>query len=178
MAVDRAGLRGAGPEQARVMAHLIKLSLVMGLFWLALSGHYTALLLAFGLASIGLVIWIAQRMDVVDRESVPLHLTRHLLTFWPWLLVQIVKSNLDVVRRVFDPRLPIARSVIRVPIGSMGPLRQAVYANSITLTPGTVSLDVDVGDGEVVVHALSRVAAAAIEEGAMARRIERMKEPH
>jgi multicomponent Na+:H+ antiporter subunit E len=105
---------------------------------------------------------------------VPLHLTRHLLTFWPWLLVQVVKSNLDVVRRVFDPRLPIARSVIRVSVGSMGPLRQAVYANSITLTPGTVTLDV--GNGEAVVHALSRVAATAVEEGAMARRVERMRE--
>jgi multicomponent Na+:H+ antiporter subunit E len=156
------------------MAHLIKLSLVMGLFWLALSGHYTVLLLTFGLASIGLVVWIAQRMDVADREMVPLHLTRHLLTFWPWLLVQIVKSNLDVVRRVFDPRLPIARSVIRVPIGSMGPVRQTVYANSVTLTPGTVTLDV--GNGEAVVHALSRGAAAAVEEGAMARRVERMRE--
>jgi multicomponent Na+:H+ antiporter subunit E len=158
------------------MAHLINLGLLMGLFWLTLSGHYTALLLAFGLASIGLVVWIAQRMDVADREMVPLHLTRHLLTFWPWLLVQVVKSNLDVVRRVFDPRLPIARSVIRVSVGSMGPLRQAVYANSITQTPGTVTLDV--GDGEVVVHALSRVAAAGVEEGEMARRVERMKELH
>lgn len=153
--------------------HLINLSLLAALFWLALSGLYTPLLLTFGLFSVGLVVWLAQRMDVVDHESVPLHLTRHVLGFWPWLLVEIVKSNLDVVRRIVDPRLPIRRSVIRVSTGSMGPLRRTVYANALTLTPGTVSLDV--GDGEIVVHALSRVAATTLKEGAMGRRVERMQ---
>ena len=155
------------------MRHSINLSLLLGLFWLMLSGHYTPLLLAFGAVSVGLVVWLAQRMDVVDHESVPVHLTRQAATFWPWLLVEIVKSNIDVVRRVLDPRLPIERSIIRVPTGDMSPLRETIYANAITLTPGTVSLDV--GDGEVVVHALSRKAADAVKEGEMARRVERME---
>ena len=73
------------------------------------------------------------------------------------------------MRRVLDPRLPIERAVIRVPTGSMGPLRETIYANAITLTPGTVSLDV--GDGEVVVHALSDEAAEAVRGGEMARRV-------
>jgi len=155
------------------MRHSINLSLLLGLFWLILSGHYTPLLLAFGAVSVGLVVWLAQRMDVVDHESVPMHLTRQAATFWPWLLVEIVKSNIDVVRRVLDPRMPIERSIIRVPTGDMSPLRETIYANAITLTPGTVSLDV--GDGEVVVHALSRTAADAVKEGEMARRVERME---
>ena len=155
------------------MRHSINLSLLLSLFWLMLSGHYTPLLLAFGAVSVGLVVWLAQRMDVVDHESVPMHLTRQAATFWPWLLVEIVKSNIDVVRRVLDPRMPIERSIIRVPTGDMSPLRETIYANAITLTPGTVSLDV--GDGEVVVHALSRTAADAVKEGEMARRVERME---
>ncbi len=155
------------------MRHSINLSLLLGLFWLILSGHYTPLLLAFGTVSVGLVVWLAQRMNVVDHESVPMHLTRQAATFWPWLLVEIVKSNIDVVRRVLDPRMPIERSIIRVPTGDMSPLRETIYANAITLTPGTVSLDV--GDGEVVVHALSRKAADAVKEGEMARRVERME---
>ena len=155
------------------MLHLVNLGVLLGLFWLGLSGHYTALLLCFGLASVALVAWLARRMDVVDHESVPLHLTPRVLTFWPWLLVEIVKSNIDVVRRVLDPRLPIERAVIRVPTGGMGPLRETIYANAITLTPGTVSLDV--GDGEVVVHALSRAAADAVRAGEMARRVMQMQ---
>ena len=86
------------------MFHLINMSLLLALFWLGLSGHYTALLLAFGALSVGLVVWLAKRMDVIDHESVPLHFTRRALTFWPWLMVEIVKSNIDVVRRVLDPR--------------------------------------------------------------------------
>lgn len=155
------------------MRHMINLSLVLGLFWLMLSGHYTLLLLTFGVISVGLVVWLALRMDVIDHESVPMHLTRQAVTFWPWLLVEIVKSNIDVVRRVLDPRMPIERSIIRVPTGDMSPLRETIYANAITLTPGTVTLDV--GDGEVVVHALSREAADAVREGEMARRVERME---
>ena len=155
------------------MFHLINMSLLLALFWLGLSGHYTALLLAFGALSVGLVVWLAKRMDVIDHESVPLHLTRRALTFWPWLMVEIVKSNIDVVRRVLDPRLPIERSIIRVPTGAMSPLRETIYANAITLTPGTVSLDV--GDGEVVVHALSREAADAVRSGDMARRVTGME---
>lgn len=151
------------------MFHLINMSLLLALFWLGLSGHYTALLLAFGALSVGLVVWLAKRMDVIDHESVPLHLTRRALTFWPWLMVEIVKSNIDVVRRVLDPRLPIERSIIRVPTGDMSPLRETIYANAITLTPGTVSLDVS--NGEVIVHALSRTAAEEVRTGEMARRV-------
>jgi multicomponent Na+:H+ antiporter subunit E len=151
------------------MFHLFYMSLLLALFWLGLSGHYTALLLAFGALSAGLVVWLAWRMDMVDHESVPLHLSRRVLTFWPWLLVEIVKSNIDVVRRVLDPRLPIERSVIRVPTGDMSPLRETIYANAITLTPGTVSLDVS--NGEVIVHALSRTAAEEVRTGEMARRV-------
>ena len=73
------------------------------------------------------------------------------------------------MRRVLDPRLPIERSVIRVPTGDMSPLRETIYANAITLTPGTVSLDVS--NGEVIVHALSRTAAEEVRTGEMARRV-------
>ena len=63
------------------MFHLFYMSLLLALFWLGLSGHYTALLLAFGALSAGLVVWLAWRMDMVDHESVPLHLSRRVLTF-------------------------------------------------------------------------------------------------
>lgn len=147
---------------------MLKLAAVLGAFWLLLSGHYTPLLLFFGILSVLLCVGLAQRMDVTDHEALPLHLTPRGLTYWPWLALEIIKSNIDVVRRVLDPRLPIERCVVRVPTGQLSALGKAIYANSVTLTPGTVTLDID-GD-ELVVHALSREAASAIAKGEMGRR--------
>ena len=60
------------------MRYLASLSLLLIAFWLVLSGHYTALLLGFGAASVALVLWIANRMAVVDHEMVPLRLTHRI----------------------------------------------------------------------------------------------------
>jgi len=151
------------------LRHLIYLALLLSLFWLMLSGHYTMLLLTFGALSVALCVLIAQRMDVVDHEGVPVHLTRRAPRFWLWLALEVVKSNIDVVRCVLDPRLPISRTLARIPTGDIGPLLQTVYANAITLTPGTVTVDID--DDEILVHALTRDAAQALADGEMGRRV-------
>ena len=147
---------------------MLKLAAVLGAFWLLLSGNYSPLFLCFGVLSVLLAVSIARRMDLADRETLPLHLTPRGLTYWPWLGGEIVKSNLDVARSVLDPRLPIERCVVRVPTGGLSSLGKVIYANSVTLTPGTVTLDID-GD-ELVVHALSRKAADQVVAGEMGRR--------
>ena len=151
------------------MAHAISLALVLYGLWLLLSGHYEPLLLGFGVLSCGLVVAIALRMDVVDREGHPIHLSRRALAYWPWLLLEIVKSNVDVARRVLHPALPISPTLVRVKASQTSALGQVIYANSITLTPGTVSIELE--DGMIDVHALTGEAAAALEAGEMNRRI-------
>ena len=109
---------------------------------------------------------------VADQEGHPLHLTWGALIYWPWLLVEIVKANIDVVRRVLSPSLPVSPTMLRVKASQKSDLGQVIYANSITLTPGTIS--VDVANGEILVHALSREGAEDLVGGEMDRRVVRM----
>lgn len=156
--------------------HRLSFLALLVLVWLLLSGHFDPLLLSFGAISVSLAAWIAHRMYVVDHEAHPIHVrTRAILAFWGWLLVEIVKSNIDVARRVLHPRLPITPTVVRVPCRGFSELAQVIYANSITLTPGTVSMNL--GQGEIEVHALTRDAAQALLAGEMARRLQGVDPP-
>ena len=151
------------------MAHAISLAVALFALWLLLSGHYDPLIISFGVGSCVFVTWIALRMDVVDREGHPVHLTWRALIYWPWLLWEIVKSNLQVARIILSPRLEIAPELIKVPTGQDSDLGRVIYANSITLTPGTVSIYV--WSKGIEVHALNRDFAAGVETGEMDRRV-------
>ncbi len=156
--------------------HIISLGLALSILWVLLSGHYTSLLLLLGLASVIFVVHLASRMDVVDQEGQPIHLRfLSLIMYWCWLLKEIVLSNIDVCRRILDPKLPISPTIIKVPCSQPDDLGRVIYANSITLTPGTVSLEVDASGIEV--HALSREAAEALKQGEMDRRVTAMSRP-
>ncbi len=155
------------------MVHAVSLALVLFALWLLLSGHYVPLLLGLGAISVLLVVTITLRMDVVDREGHPIHLSPKALLYWPWLAWEIVKSNVDVARRILSPTLPISPTVIRLKASQKSELGKVIYANSITLTPGTVSIDID-GD-KIEVHALTREAAQALRTGDMDRRITRFE---
>ena len=151
------------------MVHSISLGAVLFVVWLLLSGHYEPLVITFGVVSCALVVVISTRMDVADREGQPIHLTWNALVYWPWLIWQIVLANIDVARRVLSPSLPVSPTLIRVRASQKSDLGKVIYANSITLTPGTISMDVT-GD-EILVHALTREAAQSLEEGEMDRRV-------
>ncbi len=156
------------------MAHVISLTLALSVLWLLLSGHKEPLLLALGLGSSLLVVVIAVRMEVIDRESHPLHLTFKLPAYWVWLGWEIAKANVAVARLILTPSLPISPTIVKVRAGQTSELGQVVYANSITLTPGTVSMDLD--NGHIEVHALTASMAREIEQGTMDRRVSRLEE--
>lgn len=139
-------------------------------FWLLLSGHYTPFLVAAGLLSALLVAWFARRMALLDREGHPVHLApRALFAYWPWLAVQILRSAWAVARIILDPRLPISPTLVRVRASQATDVGRVTFANSITLTPGTVALEVE--SGTVLVHALTREGAAELAAGEMDRRV-------
>ena len=148
------------------------MSLVAFGTWLLWSGHYTfdhTLVLVMGLLSCAFVVYLAGRLHIVDEEGLPIHLLWRLILYIPWLLGAIVKANIDVAKRVLNPRLPISPCVIRVVATQKSDLCRVIYANSITLTPGTVSLAL-VGE-EIVVHALTKEAADDVVSGDMDRRV-------
>lgn len=150
------------------------LALVLFGLWLLLSGHYQALLVSLGIASVLFVVLLAARMDVVDAEGVPIHLTPSAFRYGPWLAWQVIVSNLDVARRILDPRLPIDPVVGTVKASQRSALGRVVYANSITLTPGTVSMDIR--EDEIEVHALVPEGLDALRAGDMDRRVREMTE--
>ncbi len=151
------------------LLHSISLGLVLFGVWLLLSGFFEPLLLGLGVLSCVIVVLIANRMDVIDHEGQPVQLGWRILTYWVWLAVEIVKANLDVARRILDPKLPIDPVLVRVKASQASELGQVIYANSITLTPGTVSILVE--DGEILVHAIAREMAEDLEGGEMDRRV-------
>ena len=108
-------------------------------------------------------------MHIADEEGVPIELGLRPFVYAIWLIKEIVLANIDVARRVLDPRLPIRPRLIRVKASQTGDLGRVIYANSITLTPGTVSVDMQ-GD-EITVHALTADAADEDKSGEMDRRV-------
>ncbi len=151
------------------MVHPISLGIALYLLWIVLSGYFQPLLLVLGVVSTLIVLFIALRMEVVDRESHPVHLTLRLPLYWLWLLWEIVKSSVVVARLIWSPSLPISPTVFQVPTSQKSQLGQVVYANSITLTPGTVSMTLE--NNQVRVHALTEDIAKDLQTGAMDRRV-------
>jgi multicomponent Na+:H+ antiporter subunit E len=137
--------------------------------WLLLSGYFQAFLLTLGVLSCVLVVVIALRMDVVDHEAFPIHLTPRILTYWAWLLKEIWLAAIDVTKRVLSPSMPISPTLIELPTTQHSELGQVIYANSITLTPGTFTIRIY--GNRVLVHALSQEGADGLAEGDMDRRV-------
>ncbi len=147
------------------------ISVALAALWLALSGRSEPLLLALGAISIAVVVLLLSRMEIIDQETAAFHRILPLARYWAWLGGQIVRANIAVARAVLKIDLDLSPRMIRVAAGQASDFGRTVFANSITLTPGTVTVDID-GD-ELVVHALleSMTDPAAFEDmGARATR--------
>lgn len=151
------------------MKHSFSLFFLLLLLWLGNSGHYTPLLLGIGVMSCLFVMWVAQHMNLVDHESQPLHLGSGIFGYLAWLTAKVVSSNVAVVSHIWRGNGSISPSVARLSLGQSSDMGRVIYANSITLTPGTVAMDMD--DGSVVVHALTKDGILELEEGEMNRRV-------
>lgn len=149
--------------------HYPIVALSLSVFWLLLSGHYSPLLLSLGVASVVLVTGLQWRMDRIDNEPGSFRLTIGLFGYGFWLLWCVIKANIDVVRRILDPSMPLQPASFRLDTDLRSPLQITLYANSITLTPGTLTLDVR--DDHFVIHCLSRDHIAELQGGEMERRI-------
>ena len=155
------------------MFRKLGLAITLFIFWLLLSGIYQPLIISFGIASSLLVAWIAHRMDVIDHEGFPIHLGAKAITYWPWLIWEIIKANIDVAAIIIKPKLPITPTMFNSHASQKTEVGQVTYANSITLTPGTIS--VGVTDGMVEVHALTSQSADDVITGRMDKRVSQME---
>lgn len=147
----------------------INLILVLMAVWLLFSGIYTPLIISFGIGSCILVTLIARRMDVIDHEALPVHLGYQIVVYWIWLIIEIIKANIDVAKCVLFPKKYLRPSLFVAPISQKSDLGKVIYANSVTLTPGTVT--VDLFDDNILVHALTKASAEGVLTGDMDARV-------
>jgi len=149
--------------------HILSLGVILSALWLGLSGHLTPLMLSLGLASTLVTLYITHRMDAIDHETYPAHMTLHQVRFWLFLARQIILANIDVIKRIIKPGKNISPQLIEVPIMQKTDLARVIYANAITLTPGTVS--VNLNKETITVHALSKETAQDLLSGRVAKAI-------
>lgn len=147
----------------------ISLAAFLFAFWIALSGHYTPMLLVAGAVSAVVCVLVAIRERAADTEGHPIELFRGAITYFPWLAWEITKSAWAVTKIILHPKLPISPTMTVVPASQRTPAGVATYANSITLTPGTITVGV-IGH-DLTVHALVRDGALDLEGGGMDRRV-------
>lgn len=134
------------------MGYVIGLLAALVVFWFTMSGMTDPLILGLGAVSILLTLALAVRLDVVDSESSPYLRFMPFLTYWAWLFGEILKANWGVIKACVRAELDINPALVKVKTTCRSDLAKTVFANSITLTPGTVTLSIE-GD-KVLVHAL------------------------
>lgn len=152
----------------------IILACTLILFWMLLSGHTSFLLLTLGLASVVLVTWLVSRMDRNDNAPVRMLFSMKFISYLGWLIWQVIITNIDVAKRIWNPSLPIKPASRKIKVSIKDPLIKTIYANSITLTPGTVTTEI--GEDYFIVHALNSEGLDELEEGDIERRLSCLEE--
>lgn len=143
------------------------------LFWTLLSGYFTAFLIGAGVGSALAVTLLCWQMKLIDREGHPIQLLPRALRYNVWLLKEIAKSAWTVSRIILHPQLPICPTMVIFRPTQRTPVGLVTHANSITLTPGTITLDAE--PGRFVVHALTREGAEGVIDSEMDRRASAME---
>ncbi len=155
--------------------YALSLTLILVVIWLLLSGMWThPIILPLGAASVILTVWIAFRLEIIDRDTDPLRLMIPSLRYWPWLLGQIVRANLQVASRIIRGQDSLSPRITAVKSTQKSDLGRSIFANSITLTPGTVTIRVR--DDDILYYALNEDLIRELDEGEMDRRVTRLEQ--
>lgn len=150
---------------------VLRLLVTMSFFWILLSGYFKTNLIILGILSVIIVVFFSIRMDVHEHKKQLLYFPfLTLLNYWLWLFVEIFKSNIAVAKMIIQPNMPIKPLLKIVPCNQDSEIGRVLYANSITLTPGTVAMNVSLNRG-IIVHALHEDSIAELEQGAMHDRV-------
>ncbi len=149
--------------------HIGKWGLMLAVFWMLLSGYFKPLMLGFGVISVIIVLIFLKRMDKVDNDPKFISSGHRMLRYAIWLVWQIVLSSLHVTRLVWGSADKLSPSLAKVSVRNTQETERVIYANSITLTPGTLSVDLE--DDEITVHALQEASIEELKAGDMESKI-------
>lgn len=128
--------------------------LVLFALWLLMSGVYKPLTIGLGFASSVIAVYVVRRMDSVDQARMDLKISLgRFISYNFWLMWEIAKANWTVTKIVLSPEMPLRQTFVYVPFSQKTSVGKTIFANSITLTPGTITVDVE--DGQFLVHAVA-----------------------
>jgi multicomponent Na+:H+ antiporter subunit E len=156
-------------KSRRSYIHITIWALILSVFWLLLSGMYNPLLLSFGMASVVVVLLVLRRMENVDKKRQQVGTGLRLIRYTPWLIAQVLKSSIHVTKLIWGSPNKVSPTLAKINISNVPPNKRVLYANSITLTPGTLCVDLK-GD-ELTIHALQKSSITELEEGYMENKI-------
>jgi multicomponent Na+:H+ antiporter subunit E len=154
-----------------VFSRHLPIFLILASGWCLLSGHYNALLLTLGLVSCWLSILIYHR--VTEGKVTWMRFTspwQH-VKYVCWLLIEIVKSSIDVIRLIINPSAIDPQFAV-LDCAELDETGKVIYANSITLTPGTVATELS--GNKLHIHGLNAKARAALQGGNMLSKVEKL----
>ena len=158
------------------MVHMTCLALVLFAFWMVLSGRTETKFVVYGILTAVVTTWVTYPLLLVPNKdgskkyyvfgfSIP-----KMIMYFFWLMWQLVLANIDVLLATTGQELNIDPKVVRFRFKADNPMASVVLANSITLTPGTVTMNVT-DDGVYEIHALTVGAAAGVLDGGMQKKV-------
>ena len=164
------------PSPGRLVLGFILTSIILFVFWMLLSGDFHITLVISGVLSSLFVAYISH--DLLFRKARLGHsilIVYRLIAYMPWLLWQIILANIDLVYRTLHPSMPIDPHFIEFDTNLKTDKGITILANSITLTPGTVTVIAE-ESGKFIVHAIAKAPAESLLEGTMQRKVEKLEE--
>ncbi len=149
-------------------------AVIMFIFWLLLSGKTTLFFLVSGAVASLLVAYMSHDL-LIGKTDIRMGFIRILrfIKYLPWLLWQVVLSNIDLVYRTLHPKMPISPGIVSFKNEFKTEMGMVILANSITLTPGTVTIEVN--EKEFIVHAIAHDVADSLISGEMQERVKKIE---
>ncbi len=156
------------------MGRILVLVAALTALWLLLSGYYDKpLLLAFGAGSVAFATWLAHRAGVLDADGIPGGVFPGIFGYWLWLIAEIGKTNIIVARHALAVEPKLSPKLFFVPNPPRSSVGKVIFGNSITMTPGTVT--VDLREDEILVHGLTEDLADVAGIKAMGERVAKIE---
>lgn len=156
--------------------HYVTFGLYLFIFWLLITASLEPKFLIMGLVSTVVVAWMCMPIFMLHNQS---HTKKYfmlgfspikLLLYTIWLMKELVLANVDVAKAALKKDLPIEPKILYFQCHYDNPLALTVLANSITLTPGTITVNVS-HKNVYTIHALTPGAAQGIMDGAMLKKV-------
>ena len=149
-------------------------AIILFVFWILQSGEFSFILISSGIIASLLVSYWSHDLLIGDA-NIKLETVRiiRFIRYLPWLFLQVIMSNIDLAYRTLHPRMPINPRIISFKNEYKTDMGKVTLGNSITLTPGTVTISAD--EDEFIVHAITKESAKTLLSGKMQARIKKIE---